>query len=188
VANENTLLGMMTGGRVKHTGVGKYEGLPGAAPTIPEMADSYMNQIIDAYDESEDAKIVGHGLGVAEWAGGPAKAMALMVSPKSSKVNFLIDSIRGNREVQTQTAKMAYDELSRILRPYRASSFAEKASPFRNLPKDVSSEAGELKKIIDLSEGEIITSRWLENAMHQWKNKGFISDYLGKSLRKSLKY
>jgi len=32
-----TLLDIVSGGRVKHTGVGKYKGLPGAAPTVPAL-------------------------------------------------------------------------------------------------------------------------------------------------------
>jgi len=32
-----TLLDIFTGGRVKHTGVGKYRGSPGAAPTVPAV-------------------------------------------------------------------------------------------------------------------------------------------------------
>jgi hypothetical protein len=78
-----TLLSLLSEDRFQHTGVGKYKGLPGAAPTIPEMAHSYIDQIIESYeqDAGDERKIVGEGLGLLEMVG-PKLGMAIYASPK----------------------------------------------------------------------------------------------------------
>jgi len=56
-----TLLDIVSGGRVKHTGVGKYKGLPGAAPVVPALF-SQLYKSMAGYQEREMSKPVGLGL------------------------------------------------------------------------------------------------------------------------------
>ena len=56
-----TLLDLVSGGRVKHTGVGKYRELPGAAPTVPALF-SQLYESMAGYQEREMSKEVVPGL------------------------------------------------------------------------------------------------------------------------------
>jgi hypothetical protein len=54
---ERTLLDIVSGGRVKHTGVGKYKGLPGASPVVPALFSQLYRSMAE-YQEREMSKEV----------------------------------------------------------------------------------------------------------------------------------
>jgi len=82
VPNKNTLLSLISGGRFKTSR---------DLPTIPEMAHSYIDQIIESYGQGAgtERKIVGEGLGLLEMVG-PKLGLAALASPKK-----IIDTWRG---------------------------------------------------------------------------------------------
>ena len=90
----NTLLDLLSGGRYSTS-----EDLP----TIPEMAHSYIDQIIDANErvQTQEPEVVGPGgLGMLEWAGTPAKAMAMAMRPGSTGVSEMV------KQLSLQLAKL----------------------------------------------------------------------------------
>ena len=79
---KNTLLSLISGGRYRTSR---------DLPTIPEMAHSYIDQIIESYGQGAgtERKIVGEGLGLLEMVG-PKLGLAALASPKK-----IIDTWRG---------------------------------------------------------------------------------------------
>ena len=69
--NEETLLGLISGGRFQQS-----EDLP----TVRELAHSYIDKVTTAFEESrqEPQQIVGTGLGLLDMTGGLSKAGAMI--------------------------------------------------------------------------------------------------------------
>ena len=120
--NEETLLGLLTGGKF---------GTSADLPTIPEAAHSYIDQVTAAFEESrqEPQQVVGTGLGLLDMTGGLSKA-ATMIPAGSKNFMNLIDRLKTSTAFSpsTREAAMGY------ARKMKGSSSAKyKDAPTREL-------------------------------------------------------
>lgn len=100
---------------------GKYE-TSEDLPTMPEMARSYIDNIMKKYQESKqyEPEIKGEGLGIAEWIGGPAKAMAMVAKPKD--ILNMMNKLNDELSIAQRTFRTVENEIKRSKKLYNKSS------------------------------------------------------------------
>jgi len=148
---KKTLLSLLSKGRYQTS-----EDLP----TIPEMAHSYIDQVIDAYEQPphEDQRVVGQGLGVIEYATHGASVAA----PSSKIVKQIIENLRKSRV----NHKMVENLNKELVKKYKMQS------------------AGEPVKLKKLTEKESMINKSLSAAMNQYKKHGTVKPGTEKMLTK----